>query len=92
MQVHSRGERSLLRSLLRSLSLVRGIESALLVLSHGEADKSLLDAVDEVCFCRVLRVFFPYSLQAWPDQFPGPDEHCQRQRWGTIHPGYLLWI
>ena len=59
--------------LLHGLSRVPGIESALLVLSHGVVDDAMLAVARRVCFCRVLRLFFPWSLQIWPEEFPGDE-------------------
>ncbi|XP_034239606.1 alpha-1,6-mannosyl-glycoprotein 2-beta-N-acetylglucosaminyltransferase-like [Thrips palmi] len=100
VQVHRRGRYA--RWLLQSLSAVPGIESALLVLSHGHVDDALLGLAREVCFCRVARVFFPWSVQLWGDQFPGLDcvkgstvkdgKPCKREPLVTVAKHHWWWL
>lgn len=100
VQLHRRGRYA--RWLLQSLSMVPGIESALLVLSHGHVDATLLDLAREVCFCRVLRVFFPWSVQMWGDRFPGEDcvngiaveggRPCARNPAATVAKHHWWWL
>lgn len=97
IQVHQRPQ--YLRWLLHSLSRVRGIESALLVLSHSHIDADLVAAAREVCFCRAVRIFFPYSMQIWPDQFPGDEcgsqtnrTKCPREAKVTMAKHHWWWL
>lgn len=69
VQVHNRWR--YLQYLLHSLSEVRGIERALLVFSHDHYDAHVLHLPKAVTFCRVMQIFFPYSTQIYPHEFPG---------------------
>jgi len=77
VQVHDRV--GYFSHLLRSLSRAKGIEDALLIISNdyysGETNK-LVKSID---FCRVIQIFFPFSLQLYPNEFPGSDPNdCPR--------------
>ncbi|KAK8759531.1 hypothetical protein V5799_002838 [Amblyomma americanum] len=77
VQVHDRWQ--YLRYLLDSLSQVRGIERALLVFSHDYYDVHLLHLPRVVKFCKVMQIFFTYSTQLYPHEFPGVDPNdCPR--------------
>ncbi|XP_019406724.1 PREDICTED: alpha-1,6-mannosyl-glycoprotein 2-beta-N-acetylglucosaminyltransferase [Crocodylus porosus] len=77
VQVHARAEH--LRLLLGSLRRARGVERALLVLSHDVWSAELEALARAVDFCAVLQVFFPFSLQLYPHEFPGRDPRdCPR--------------
>ncbi|KAH7986633.1 hypothetical protein HPB51_026623 [Rhipicephalus microplus] len=69
VQVHNRWR--YLQYLLQSLSAVRGIERALIVFSHDYYDAHMLELPENVTFCRVMQIFFPYSTQLYPHEFPG---------------------
>ncbi|KAH6922218.1 hypothetical protein HPB50_010881 [Hyalomma asiaticum] len=69
VQVHNRW--NYLQYLLHSLSAVRGIERALIVFSHDYYDAHMLNLPNVVTFCRVMQIFFPYSTQLYPREFPG---------------------
>ncbi|KAH7975641.1 hypothetical protein HPB52_003936 [Rhipicephalus sanguineus] len=69
VQVHNRWR--YLEKLLHSLSRVRGIERALIVFSHDFYDAHMLSLPKAVTFCRVMQIFFPYSTQLYPHEFPG---------------------
>ncbi|XP_049870358.1 alpha-1,6-mannosyl-glycoprotein 2-beta-N-acetylglucosaminyltransferase-like [Pectinophora gossypiella] len=60
-----------LKNLIMSMSDVHGIEDALVVFSHSHYDENLNEFVRSIDFCRILQIYFPYSLQANPDTFPG---------------------
>ncbi|XP_077547795.1 alpha-1,6-mannosyl-glycoprotein 2-beta-N-acetylglucosaminyltransferase-like [Haemaphysalis longicornis] len=77
VQVHDRWH--YLKHLLHSLSRVRGIERALLVLSHDHYDEQVLGVSKSANFCKVMQIFFPNSTQLYPYQFPGNDPNdCPR--------------
>ncbi|XP_018322841.1 alpha-1,6-mannosyl-glycoprotein 2-beta-N-acetylglucosaminyltransferase-like [Agrilus planipennis] len=77
VQVHDRIQ--YLRELIYSLSKVSGISSALLVFSHDLIDEEINNLIRNVTFCDVLQIYFPYSIQNFPDQFPGDDPNdCPR--------------
>lgn len=77
VQVHHRPEH--LRLLLASLRRARGIGDALLVLSHDFWSPEINQLVAGVDFCPVLQVFFPFSTQLYPHEFPGSDPRdCPR--------------
>nr|XP_056707083.1 alpha-1,6-mannosyl-glycoprotein 2-beta-N-acetylglucosaminyltransferase [Euleptes europaea] len=77
VQVHERPEH--LRLLLESLRRAPGAERVLLVLSHDVWSAELNALAAGVDFCAVLQVFFPFSLQLYPGEFPGGDPRdCPR--------------
>ncbi|XP_060608709.2 alpha-1,6-mannosyl-glycoprotein 2-beta-N-acetylglucosaminyltransferase [Anolis sagrei] len=77
VQVHSRPEH--LSLLLGSLRQAKGVERVLLVLSHDVWSPELNALASAVDFCAVLQIFFPFSLQLYPEEFPGPDPRdCPR--------------
>jgi len=86
VQVHSRADA--LQRLLHSLSNVRGIESALLVISCDMYLEEIMQIIEGVKFCQVLPIFFPFSSQLYPESFPGTDpSDCSRdtiQRNGCV--------
>ncbi|XP_030032181.1 alpha-1,6-mannosyl-glycoprotein 2-beta-N-acetylglucosaminyltransferase [Manduca sexta] len=71
VQAHRDVER--LQYLIVSLGQVRYIEDAVLVFSHSYYHPEINSLVRNITFCKVLQVFFPYSLQLHPHQFPGAD-------------------
>ncbi|KAL8168624.1 UNVERIFIED_CONTAM: hypothetical protein K2H54_008539 [Gekko kuhli] len=77
VQVHERAEH--LRLLLASLRRAPGAEKVLLVLSHDVWSAELNALAAGVDFCAVLQVFFPFSRQLYPAEFPGTDPRdCPR--------------
>ncbi|XP_015487316.1 alpha-1,6-mannosyl-glycoprotein 2-beta-N-acetylglucosaminyltransferase [Parus major] len=77
VQVHDRAEH--LRLLLESLRRAAGVENVLLVLSHDLWAEELNRLAARVDFCPVLQVFFPFSIQLYPREFPGHDPRdCPR--------------
>ncbi|KAM6130796.1 LOW QUALITY PROTEIN: alpha-1,6-mannosyl-glycoprotein 2-beta-N-acetylglucosaminyltransferase [Pterocles gutturalis] len=77
VQVHDRAEH--LRLLLESLRRAAGVENVLLVLSHDLWAEELNQLAARVDFCPVLQVFFPFSIQLYPNEFPGHDPRdCPR--------------
>ncbi|XP_039554047.1 alpha-1,6-mannosyl-glycoprotein 2-beta-N-acetylglucosaminyltransferase [Passer montanus] len=77
VQVHDRAEH--LRLLLESLRRAPGVENVLLVLSHDLWAEELNRLAARVDFCPVLQVFFPFSIQLYPREFPGHDPRdCPR--------------
>lgn len=77
VQVHTRI--TYLRHLIVSLAQVKEISNALLIFSHDFYDEELNELVQSVDFCKVLQIFYPYSIQTHPNSFPGEDPHdCPR--------------
>ncbi|XP_026321845.1 alpha-1,6-mannosyl-glycoprotein 2-beta-N-acetylglucosaminyltransferase-like [Hyposmocoma kahamanoa] len=54
-----------------SLEHVRGIQDALVIFSHSYYDVNVNQLIEKIDFCRVLQIFYPYSVQAFPNEFPG---------------------
>lgn len=77
VQVHKR--ENYLKQLFESLRKAKGIENVLLVISHDYYYDDMNTVVESVDFCRVAQIFFPYSLQVFPDTFPGESkDDCPR--------------
>ncbi|XP_018322845.1 alpha-1,6-mannosyl-glycoprotein 2-beta-N-acetylglucosaminyltransferase-like [Agrilus planipennis] len=77
IQVHDRVQ--YLNNLIDSLSKVLSISTALLVLSHDVVQEDINNIVRNITFCKVIQIFFPYSIQNYPDKFPGNDPNdCPR--------------
>lgn len=77
VQVHTRVH--YLRKLINSLQRAKDIEKVLLIFSHDVFDPEINSVVQSVDFCKVLQIFYPFSIQLHPDIFPGQDpKDCQR--------------
>lgn len=73
--IHIHKLTSYLKYLLISLSQTRGIEDALLIFSHSHLDENAMNLIRKIDFCRVLQILYPYSVQAYPNEFPGFHVH-----------------
>lgn len=77
VQVHNRP--AYLQMLIRSLQKVDGIQKALVIFSHDYFSEEISNMVKEITFCKVLQIYFPYSTQLYPSEFPGQDPNdCPR--------------
>ncbi|XP_078090279.1 alpha-1,6-mannosyl-glycoprotein 2-beta-N-acetylglucosaminyltransferase [Mustelus asterias] len=77
VQVHNRPE--YLQLLVNSLRKAKGIENVLLIFSHDFWSPQINQIVASVDFCQVLQIFFPFSIQLYPNEFPGHDPRdCPR--------------
>lgn len=77
VQVHTRVR--YLRHLIISLAQVRDIDTVLLIMSHDIWDDEINDLVQSIDFCKVMQIFYPYSIQTHPDSFPGESANdCPR--------------
>lgn len=77
IQVHKRI--TYLKHLIESLSHARDISKTLLIFSHDFYDEEINELVRSVDFCRVLQIFYPFSIQTHPLEFPGTDlQDCDR--------------
>ncbi|XP_050069486.1 alpha-1,6-mannosyl-glycoprotein 2-beta-N-acetylglucosaminyltransferase isoform X2 [Anopheles maculipalpis] len=71
VQVHKRI--TYLRHLIVSLAQARDISRTLLVFSHDHYDDDINDLVQSIDFCKVMQIFYPFSIQTHPNEFPGAD-------------------
>uniref|UniRef100_A0A182W371 Alpha-1,6-mannosyl-glycoprotein 2-beta-N-acetylglucosaminyltransferase n=1 Tax=Anopheles minimus TaxID=112268 RepID=A0A182W371_9DIPT len=71
VQVHKRI--TYLRHLIVSLAQARDISRTLLVFSHDHYDDDINDLVQSIDFCKVIQIFYPFSIQTHPNEFPGAD-------------------
>lgn len=69
--VHKDVER--LQYLIISLGQVRDIHKVLLIFSHSYYDDIINALVKSIDFCKVMQIFYPFSLQLFPNKFPGID-------------------
>lgn len=77
VQVHNRPE--YLRLLIDSLRKAQGIREVLVIFSHDFWSAEINSLISSVDFCPVLQVFFPFSIQLYPSEFPGSDPRdCPR--------------
>ncbi|XP_076023873.1 alpha-1,6-mannosyl-glycoprotein 2-beta-N-acetylglucosaminyltransferase [Genypterus blacodes] len=77
VQVHNRPD--YLKLLVESLRKARGVENLLLIFSHDFWSPEINQVVASVDFCQVLQIFFPFSIQLYPQEFPGNDARdCPR--------------
>ncbi|CAG5075628.1 6-mannosyl-glycoprotein 2-beta-N-acetylglucosaminyltransferase (Rattus norvegicus) [Cotesia congregata] len=77
IQVHSR--LTYLRHLIVSLAQAKEIEDVLLIFSHDVWNPDINYLIQSVDFCRVMQIFYPYSIQTHPNTFPGEDPNdCPR--------------
>lgn len=77
VQVHNRPD--YLKLLVESLRKVSGIENVFLIFSHDFWSADINSIVSSVDFCQTLQIFFPFSIQLYPNEFPGSDpKDCPR--------------
>ncbi|XP_063545184.1 alpha-1,6-mannosyl-glycoprotein 2-beta-N-acetylglucosaminyltransferase isoform X3 [Cydia strobilella] len=69
IQVHTR--LTYLRHLIVSLAQARDIERTLLVFSHDYYDEEINSLVRTIDFTKVMQIFYPFSIQTHPNEFPG---------------------
>ena len=78
-----------LRHLIVSLAQARDIDTTLLIFSHDFFNSEINDLIQSIDFCKVLQIFYPYSIQTHPNTFPGPSPNdCSRNM--TIEEWVLL--
>lgn len=76
-QVHKRV--SYLRHLIVSLAQARDISKAMLIFSHDFYHEEINELVQSVDFCKVMQIYYPFSIQTHPNEFPGEDpKDCDR--------------
>lgn len=72
-----------------SLAQARDIDTTLLIFSHDFFNSEINDLIQSIDFCKVLQIFYPYSIQTHPNTFPGPSPNdCSRNM--TIEEWVLL--
>lgn len=77
VQVHTRV--NYLQNLISSLRKAKDVEKVLLIFSHDVYDSEINAIVQAVDFCKVLQIFYPFSIQLHPNVFPGQDpKDCGR--------------
>ncbi|CAH0388414.1 unnamed protein product [Bemisia tabaci] len=69
IQVHTRI--MYLRHMIVSLAQAKGIENVLLVFSHDYYDDEINELVQTIDFCKVIQIFYPFSIQTHSNEFPG---------------------
>lgn len=68
-----------LRHTIISLAQTEGIENALLVFSHDYYSEDINYLIQSIDFCKVIQIFYPYSIQTHPNEFPGESPNdCPR--------------
>lgn len=77
VQVHTRVV--YLRKFIEMLKSVEMIEQTLLIFSHDFIDPDINALVQNITFVPVIQIFYPFSQQLYPDEFPGLDpSDCPR--------------
>lgn len=77
VQVHNRPE--YLKLLVKSLEKAAEVHGFLLIFSHDYFSEEINAIVQRITFCKVLQIYFPFSTQLYPREFPGQDPHdCPR--------------
>lgn len=77
VQVHNRPE--YLKLLIESLQKAAEVHSFLLIFSHDYFSQEINAIVQSITFCKVLQIYFPFSTQLYPNEFPGKDpKDCPR--------------
>ncbi|KAG5673852.1 hypothetical protein PVAND_003863 [Polypedilum vanderplanki] len=77
VQVHKRI--TYLRHLIVSLAQARDISKTLLIFSHDYYDEEINELVQSIDFCKVMQIFYPFSIQTHPNEFPGTNPNdCRR--------------
>ncbi|XP_020310869.1 alpha-1,6-mannosyl-glycoprotein 2-beta-N-acetylglucosaminyltransferase-like [Oncorhynchus kisutch] len=77
IQVHNRPD--YLKILIKSLENAAEVHNLLLIFSHDYFSEEINYIVQGITFCKVLQIYFPYSTQLYPSEFPGQDSRdCPR--------------
>lgn len=77
IQVHNRPE--YLKLLIQSLEKAAEVRSFFLIFSHDYFSEEINSIVQGITFCKVLQIYFPFSTQLYPNEFPGHDRRdCPR--------------
>lgn len=77
VQVHDRAD--YLKLLIKSLEISQQASNFLLIFSHDFFSEEIEAIVQEITFCKVLQIYFPFSTQLYPQEFPGQDPRdCPR--------------
>lgn len=77
IQVHTR--LVYLRHLIVSLAQARDIETTLLIFSHDFYHEEINELVQSIDFAKVMQIFYPFSIQTHPNEFPGESPNdCPR--------------
>lgn len=77
VQVHNRPD--YLKLLIKSLERAAEVHSFLLIFSHDYLSEEINTIVQGITFCKVLQIYFPFSTQLYPNEFPGQDPRdCPR--------------
>ncbi len=77
VQIHNRVQ--YLRQLITSMSVATGIENSLIIFSHDYYDDDINDLVNRVDFAKTMQIFYPFSIQTHPNEFPGESPNdCPR--------------
>ncbi|XP_029532476.1 alpha-1,6-mannosyl-glycoprotein 2-beta-N-acetylglucosaminyltransferase-like [Oncorhynchus nerka] len=77
IQVHNRPD--YLKILIKSLENAAEVHNLLLIFSHHYFSEEINYIVQGITFCKVLQIYFPYSTQLYPSEFPGQDSRdCPR--------------
>ncbi|VDN01223.1 unnamed protein product [Thelazia callipaeda] len=71
VQVHNRIE--YLKILISTLKEARYIQTVLLIFSHDYSSPAINKLIKSIDFCMVMQIFYPYSIQLFPNVFPGQD-------------------
>lgn len=69
VQVHDRY--MYLEYLLKTLKNTKYIENALVIFSHDFYSERINKMIRAIDFCPVMQIFYPFSIQLYPDVFPG---------------------
>jgi len=77
IQIHSRV--NYLKELVESLRKTVHINETLVIFSHDVYMKEMNEIVEAIDFCATLQIFYPFSIQLYPNKFPGEDPNdCQK--------------
>lgn len=77
VQVHTRIV--YLRKFIQMLHKLETIEKTLVVFSHDFIDSDINQLIENITFVPVIQIFYPYSQQLYPNEFPGLDPNdCPR--------------
>lgn len=77
-----------LKILIESLKVVKDIDKSLLIFSHSFFSNEIYSFVKRIKFCPVMQIFFPYTLQVHPHDFPGRSKNdCSDGNYKTEESG-----
>ena len=91
VQVHNRIE--YLKEVIDAMSRVKYIDDSLVIFSHDFENEKINSLIEGIDFCSTMQIFYPYSIQFYPNSFPGRDPNdCPEKIGKAKYTSFQLYI